>query len=217
MGYSIEYTREKIKSLIEDAGITQKDLAESINIEPSTLSKWLHSTEISVEGLVNIAEYFQVSVDDLIYKYGTEGQKKDVTFSGIVKFLGELAKEYGLEIECKEEKKEEKEMGVLNTYDGMQEFIHTIVTNTSMIKFSYTLYDGSLKYSCERQELAYKYIADFLKEFSNVVKIQADKKTVYNNMIDLWVRSNLDDAEEKYHEYEGHDLRKYEDDDLPFR
>ncbi len=190
--YNIDYTRTKIKALMEKAGVTQTELADSINVSQPTVSKWLSPTgnDIPVEGLVSIAKYFQVSIDGLIYDSDFEGKKVDVSFSGIIKFVGEFAKEYGIDIECKDD------------YD------HDCSTHSSTIKFSYTLYGEELRDKCERQELAYKYIADFLKAFSDIANIQNTSKSTYDEIVDIWIKSKLTDANEKYDEYKEY---------LPFR
>lgn len=186
--YNIDYTRTKIKALMEKAQVTQTKLANSINVSQPTVSKWLSPTgnDIPVEGLVSIAKYFQVSIDDLIYDSDFEGKKVDVSFSGIVKFVGEFAKEYGIDIEC-----------IDDYYEG-------ISTRSSTIKFSYTLCYKELRENCERQELAYKYIADFLKDFSSIAKIQNIPKSTYDEIIDIWIDKKLTDANEKYDEYEDY-------------
>lgn len=192
MEYNIEYTRNKIKSLIKQKEISQKILAEELHISQSTLSKWLSNTEFSVETLVAIANYFQVTVDELIYdEEASNMQKVDISFASVIGLLAEFAKEYGLTVECK-----------TDTEDRYEDYGQTMNRHNSSIKFSYISYlNGICPNDCERKALANHYICDFLKEFSSVLNIHADNEKTYNEIIDLWIKNKIEDAKDKYDDY----------------
>ncbi|MGN1129861.1 MAG: helix-turn-helix domain-containing protein [Ruminococcus sp.] len=57
----------KLKGLIEEKGITQKELALQLNIAPSTVSSYVQNTrEPDFATLKLIAEYFNVTIDYLL-------------------------------------------------------------------------------------------------------------------------------------------------------
>lgn len=66
---------ETLRNLIEQQGITQKELAMKLAITPSALGNYVQNTrEPDFHTLVKIADYFQVSTDCLL-GYNTPGQK----------------------------------------------------------------------------------------------------------------------------------------------
>lgn len=66
---------ETLRNLIEQQGITQKELAIKLSITPSALGNYVQNTrEPDYNTLVKIADYFQVSTDCLL-GYNTLSQK----------------------------------------------------------------------------------------------------------------------------------------------
>ena len=58
---------ERIKNLIEENGVTQKELANKINVTEATLSRNLNGIHEPKAEIINkIAEYFNVSSDYLL-------------------------------------------------------------------------------------------------------------------------------------------------------
>ena len=58
---------ENLKFLREEAGISQKALAESISVSQQSINKYEnHNIEPDIETLIRIADYFNTSVDYLI-------------------------------------------------------------------------------------------------------------------------------------------------------
>ena len=58
---------DKLKILVEERGITQKELASHLNIASSTVSSYLQNTrEPDFITLKSIAQYFNVSIDYLL-------------------------------------------------------------------------------------------------------------------------------------------------------
>ena len=58
---------ENLKSLRKVRNIDQKEFAQILNISPKTISHWETGyTEPSIAQLVEIANYFDVSLDDLL-------------------------------------------------------------------------------------------------------------------------------------------------------
>jgi len=65
---------EKLKKLRVSKNMTQKDLAEIINISPQAISRWENNeVEPSLETLRRLAEFFEVSMDDL---FGNEKKQE---------------------------------------------------------------------------------------------------------------------------------------------
>lgn len=58
---------DKLRILIEDKDMTQKELAAQLNIAPSTVSSYVQNTrEPDFETLKKTADYFQVTTDYLL-------------------------------------------------------------------------------------------------------------------------------------------------------
>ena len=61
---------EKIRSLRKERGMTQKELAEKLNISDKTVSRWESGVQLPEAALLpDLAEVFGVSIDEL---YGIE-------------------------------------------------------------------------------------------------------------------------------------------------
>ena len=57
---------ERVKQCLKEQGITQKKLAESLNIQPSTLCEWLNdNNEPPMQSICDIACALDVSIDYL--------------------------------------------------------------------------------------------------------------------------------------------------------
>lgn len=58
---------DKLRALIEERGITQKELATQLNIAPSTVSSYVQNTrEPDFATLKSLAKFFNVSIDYLL-------------------------------------------------------------------------------------------------------------------------------------------------------
>ncbi len=55
-----------IKSLMDEHGINQKELAEILGISPAAVSQWKECSTMSVETLFSLSKLFQVSVEELV-------------------------------------------------------------------------------------------------------------------------------------------------------
>ena len=65
----------KIKELRNEKGISQEELANAINVKNYSIGDWERSrTEPSINTLIEIANYFEVSVDYLIGRSNEIGQ-----------------------------------------------------------------------------------------------------------------------------------------------
>lgn len=61
------YLGKKLRSLLEEKGLSQKDLAEKLHIAPSTLGNYVNDLrEPDFNTLRLFADYFQVSTDFLL-------------------------------------------------------------------------------------------------------------------------------------------------------
>lgn len=89
----------RLKELLRDRGITQKDLAGGIDIAPSTAGNYVRGLrEPDYETLKRIAAFFHVSTDFLL---GLESEKADDTAENelllVFRALGQPQKELLLE------------------------------------------------------------------------------------------------------------------------
>ena len=76
---------EKIKKVMEEQNITQKQLAVRLNVQEATVSRYVNNTrEPNAETLANIATALNTTVDYLLGK--TEGSEFNCEF-GKVKFF----------------------------------------------------------------------------------------------------------------------------------
>lgn len=80
----------KIKQYREEMKMTQKDIAEILEVEPGTISKYeLGITEPNIESLKKLTEIFNITVDELINE---EYEKFDVSKLNILEVLREQKK-----------------------------------------------------------------------------------------------------------------------------
>lgn len=58
---------KEIKELRKEAGISQRTLAEDINVTQASISRW-EDNQLSISGanLIKLAKYFNVSTDDIL-------------------------------------------------------------------------------------------------------------------------------------------------------
>ena len=181
MEYNIEYTGKKIKELLKERNINQKGLADIIGTSATNISKWLNNTMIPIDALVKIADYFGVTVDELIHDKNdktSSKQKIDVSFEGIVRFFAEFAKEYGLDIYSYDTEKYVNGQGV-------------------GISFEY----DELPFERDSTWLKNEYMCNFLKEFSSVLAVKTDNDVLYKSIIDMWADNQIEVANKKYREY----------------
>ena len=83
---------EKIRRFREEQNMTQKDIAEILEVEPGTISKYeTGMIEPNIESLKRLAETFNITVDELI----KDEEKSDVTKINVLEVLREQ-KEMGL-------------------------------------------------------------------------------------------------------------------------
>jgi transcriptional regulator with XRE-family HTH domain len=57
---------ERLRSLREETGLSQRQLADKLGVERTRYNKWENGYEPSYEVLVKIADYFCVSIDYLL-------------------------------------------------------------------------------------------------------------------------------------------------------
>ncbi|MBQ7831667.1 MAG: helix-turn-helix transcriptional regulator [Clostridia bacterium] len=59
--------KDNLKLLRLEKGVGQKDLAETLNVSVKTVSHWETGyTEPSIQQLIQIAEYFELTLDELV-------------------------------------------------------------------------------------------------------------------------------------------------------
>ena len=58
---------QRVKDALKSQGLTQKELAKSINVQPSTLCEWLNdNNEPPMQSIVDIANALNLSTDYLL-------------------------------------------------------------------------------------------------------------------------------------------------------
>ncbi|MBQ2740598.1 MAG: helix-turn-helix transcriptional regulator [Clostridia bacterium] len=58
---------ERVKQALKESGLTQKKLAEELNVQTSTLCEWLNDhNEPPMQMIVDIARFLDVSTDYLL-------------------------------------------------------------------------------------------------------------------------------------------------------
>lgn len=71
---------KNLKSLREDASVSQKQLAEAIGVSQQSINKYEnHSIEPDISTLIRIADYFDTSVDYLIGNTSVRRKIENVT------------------------------------------------------------------------------------------------------------------------------------------
>lgn len=69
---------QRIKQLRTEANVTQAQLADDIKTKPSTFRMWeLGRSEPDIESLIELSDYFGVSVDYLLGRSDSKGPKKE--------------------------------------------------------------------------------------------------------------------------------------------
>ena len=72
-GYYMNNVGKNIKKLRRDTGMTQDQLAERLNVTRQAISNWeTGKTQPDIETLSNLAECFEVTVEELIYERTTQ-------------------------------------------------------------------------------------------------------------------------------------------------
>lgn len=82
---------DKLRILIEERNLTQKELASQLNIAPSTLGSYVQNTrEPDFSTLKSLAKYFDVSIDYLLdYTLDKQHTDKEVEMLRIFRTLTE--------------------------------------------------------------------------------------------------------------------------------
>lgn len=58
---------ERISLLLKEKGVSQKELAKQVNVDPSALSRYIkNEREPKIEFLIKTADFFKVSIDFLV-------------------------------------------------------------------------------------------------------------------------------------------------------
>ena len=59
--------QRRLREAIETSSLSKKELAERLNINPSTISRYLHDDKFpSIETFANLCEVLDVSADDIL-------------------------------------------------------------------------------------------------------------------------------------------------------
>lgn len=63
------YFAENIKTFLNVRGMTQKQMAEALYVNPATITGWLNGRQfMSVSMLVYLADFMHVSIEDLLFR-----------------------------------------------------------------------------------------------------------------------------------------------------
>lgn len=72
----------RIRKLMDDKGISGKEIAEALMVSPQAVSKWMYGKSLpDIEHLYNLAGYFGVSVDYLISGLKIRNNKQMIPFN----------------------------------------------------------------------------------------------------------------------------------------
>jgi Predicted transcriptional regulators len=93
---------DRLRALIDERDITQKEVASQLNIAPSTMGSYVQNTrEPDFETLKQLAKYFAVSTDYLLGCYsGKAGSNQEDDLLRIFRSLSEEQREICIE-QCK--------------------------------------------------------------------------------------------------------------------
>lgn len=70
---------KKLFELRKQKGISQEELADKLNISRQTLSKWeLGNSTPDMEKLILLSDYFEVTLDELVFGNKTETRKESL-------------------------------------------------------------------------------------------------------------------------------------------
>lgn len=59
--------QKRLREAIETSSLSKKELAERLNINPSTISRYLHDDKFpSIETFANLCDVLDVSADDIL-------------------------------------------------------------------------------------------------------------------------------------------------------
>lgn len=63
----LEIFGDNLPSILEEYGLSQRDLADEIGVSESTISKYIHKKQIpSIKAIVNMVYALDIEFDDLI-------------------------------------------------------------------------------------------------------------------------------------------------------
>lgn len=63
----IEIFGDNLQSILEEYGLSQRDLADEIGVSESTISKYIHKKQIpNIKAIVNMVYALDIEFDDLI-------------------------------------------------------------------------------------------------------------------------------------------------------
>ena len=101
--YDIDILKDNIKKRMNELGITQSELSKVTDIQQPTISKVLSKKDgsnFTVIQLIEIAQYLECSIDDLV-GLNTQKKQKIETLSDILEILFEIDSNIEIEIvEC---------------------------------------------------------------------------------------------------------------------
>ncbi len=142
---------ERIKSLRKQRKITQEELAKAINVERSSVGKYETGTTPSMDILIKIANYFEISVDFLLGNATTQ----DFELSSIPGAIPYKTKKLPIlgSVACgKPIFAEEEFNGYIDVVEGIQADFCLQAKGDSMINAR--IYDGDIVF-IKKQETVY--------------------------------------------------------------
>ena len=186
--YDLNIIKENVLMLMKANNITQTTLAEAIGMQQSAISKALNknnSSSFTISQIVNIANYFCVSLDNLL---GVKPQKKnynDVTLADVLEKLFEL--------------------------DDMLEFdigeYFTEIPHDKRYSISYELRDYAYKLNYPDNTIIVPglYSKNFvlikiLLQWSQIKKLQTTN--ISNHLIQLWKEDVINTSRHRFKEFD---------------
>jgi transcriptional regulator with XRE-family HTH domain len=112
------FFNKNLKFVRQQKGISQQELANKLNLDRSTISRWENDEmDITVSNAIQIADYFNIPIEDFTSKdLSTSNENKmfdeiDVLFNKNKDFLTEDDKDYIKYIIEKRKKEIDKQLG----------------------------------------------------------------------------------------------------------
>lgn len=161
---------EKIDDLIAESGLTQNELANKLEISPSYLSQMRngHKDSVNIYYLMNICEYFNVSLDWLLDRPGAVKSTNIDNANRIAAGYTGLSSEAIEKLHRYNCSKEKESLKIRNTKDNSNQKalpfdMYFRLTTLTLINKLITEFDNEISYNLSEYNDNLYYTAEFLE------------------------------------------------------